>query len=198
MPEGKDPENGQFIEGNDFWRVAFENHTIGKPRKFKTPEQLKEACAGYFDWVWNNPLSEEKVFNGPDGIVRATVDKMRAMTIIGLCNHLGIGERTWRDMRDTREDLQGVIEFVEQLIKQQKVEGAMAGLLKETIVMRELGMHETTRLAGHDGQELNIIDDWSQMEIARRFAFVLAQTFDQKQKQLEHTNGNSETKQPAE
>ena len=99
------------------------------------------ACLEYFDWVERNPLSEEKVFASQGKVTRARVAKMRAMTIMGLCNFLDIGMSTWDEYRN-REDFAAVTARVEQIIRQQKFEGASADLLNANIIARDLGISD--------------------------------------------------------
>lgn len=135
--EGKDPQNGRFIPGNRFWE-ARSSH--GASPKFETADALRDACTQYFEWVEANPLEEEKVFNGKDGIVRATVAKMRAMTIAGLCNFIDVRTSTWHEWKASRPDLSDVITRTESMIYQQKFEGASADLLNANIIARDLGL----------------------------------------------------------
>lgn len=72
----RDPETGRFLSGHRCWE-ARSSH--GRSPIFATPDDLWSAVVEYFEWVEENPLYEEKVFNGKDGIVRATIAKMRAM-----------------------------------------------------------------------------------------------------------------------
>ena len=65
---------------------------------------------------------------------------MRAATIVGLCLYLGISRDTWYDWRETRPDLSDIMDAAESAIYSQKFEGAAAGLLKENIIAREMGL----------------------------------------------------------
>lgn len=130
--------------GNQFWK-ARSSH--GRKPLFASPEDLWAACAEYFEWVDANPLQEEKVFNGKDGIVRATIAKMRAMTLSGLCIFLDIDRTTWEAWR-TREDFSPVTTRVDEIIRDQKFTGAAADLLNPNIIARDLGLSEKTEHSG--------------------------------------------------
>lgn len=123
-------------KGNQFWK-ARSSH--GRKPIFENPEQLWEVCTEYFQWVEDNPLQEEKLFAYQGKITRETANKMRAMTLDGLCLFLGISDQTWRDYRK-REDFLGVITRAEQIIRVQKFEGAAADLLNANIIARDLGL----------------------------------------------------------
>ena len=72
----------QFQKGNKFW-LARSSH--GRNPIFSNPEQLRNACYEYFQWVEDNPLYEEKIFHAQGIITKDTVTKMRAMTIRAMC-----------------------------------------------------------------------------------------------------------------
>lgn len=125
-------------KGNQFWRVRSSH---GRNPIFNRPEELWDACEQYFQWVEANPLREEKVFNGKDGIVRADIAKMRAMTMAGLCIFLDIDRTTWAEY-GKKEDFSPVTTRAEQVIREQKFAGAAADLLNANIIARDLGLAE--------------------------------------------------------
>ncbi|MEH3108990.1 MAG: DNA-packaging protein [Agrobacterium cavarae] len=125
-------------KGNQFWRAR---STHGKAPIFKTPDDLWDACAQYFDWVEENPLWESKAFAYQGEVTLTEVPKMRAMTISGLCIFIDIARRTWDDYRG-REDYMPVVTRVEEIISAQKFEGAAADLLNSNIIARDLGLRD--------------------------------------------------------
>jgi hypothetical protein len=122
--------------GNRFWELRC---THGRKRIFSKPDALWKACCGYFEWVQDTPLEEEKAFHSEGMITKTNVNKLRAMTIYGLCRYLDIDRDTWDEYR-SREDFSSIIKRVENVIKEQKFTGAAAGLLNANIISRELGM----------------------------------------------------------
>jgi len=139
-----------FTKGNQFWE-ARSSH--GRNPTFSDPEQLWDACVEYFQWVVDNPLKGEKLFSHNGTIVRGEYSKMRAMTIEGLCNFLGITSRTWRSYRD-RDGFLPIIERVEQVMYDQKFAGASAELLNANIIARDLGLSDKSELSGKNGEPL--------------------------------------------
>lgn len=123
-------------KGNRFWE-ARSSH--GRNPKFESPEALWEACSEYFEWVEANPLWEMKAFSYQGEVTQKPIAKMRAMTINGMCSHLGIDITTWRDYRK-KDDFSPVITRVEQIIYEQKFTGAAAGLFNAKIIARDLGL----------------------------------------------------------
>lgn len=142
----------QFQKGNKFW-LARSSH--GRNPIFSDPEQLRNACYEYFEWVEENPLLEEKIFHSQGMITKDTVTKMRAMTIGGLRIFLGICEKTWVNYKNN-PDFLGVVKEVEEIIYNQKFEGAAADLLNSNIIARELGLadKQQNEHTGVDGKPI--------------------------------------------
>jgi hypothetical protein len=67
----------------------------GRPRKFASPDDLRNACAEYFAWIEANPLYSTEAKSTKDGVELVDLPRMRAMTILGLCNFLDIDQGTW-------------------------------------------------------------------------------------------------------
>lgn len=125
--------------GNRFWE-ARSSH--GRSPVFASPDQLWSACLEYFEWVESHPLYERKAFHASGVIVTDDMPKMRAMTMMGLCNFLDIGTSTWAEYR-AKQDFAEVIARAEQIMRQQKFEGASADLLNPNIIARDLGLADT-------------------------------------------------------
>lgn len=142
----RDPENGRFLPGNRFWEAR---SSAGPNPKFDGPEKLMAACLEYFQWVEENPLFEGKAFSYEGAVTIASVPKMRAMTIGGLCLFLDIARSTWDEWRKSRPDLSEVITRVEAAIYEQKFTGAAADLLNPNIIARDLGLADKRQL-GND------------------------------------------------
>ena len=108
---------------------------LGAPRKFETPEALAEAVAEYFEHVDDNPLE-----------VGASGKRMRAATLAGLCQFIGITTQAWGLWRGegehSRPDLFSVMALAEDAMREQKFTGAAAGLLNANIIARDLGLAE--------------------------------------------------------
>lgn len=123
-------------KGNRFWEMRSSH---GRNPKFENPTQLWGAATEYFEWVEDNPLEEEKVFHAQGMITKASITKMRAMTITGLCLFMGIDEQTLSNY-EKKEDFFGVVTRIKNVIYEQKFTGAAADLLNPNIISRELGL----------------------------------------------------------
>ena len=142
----------QFQKGNKFW-LARSSH--GRNPIFSNPEQLRNACYEYFQWVEDNPLYEEKIFHSQGMITKDTITKMRAMTISGLCIFLDIDRTTWENYRNN-QDFFRITKEVEEIIYNQKFTGAAADLLNSNIIARELGLadKQQNEHTGVDGKPI--------------------------------------------
>lgn len=134
-------------KGNKFWEKRTKH---GRDKLFSDPAVLWEECVKYFEWVEKNPLWEAKPFAFQGKVTIKKVPKMRAMTLAGLCVHLGIDRKTWASYR-TAEDLLPVITRAEEVITEQKFAGAAAELLNPNIIARDLGLADKKELGGKDG-----------------------------------------------
>ena len=132
--------------GNRFWEMR---STHGRNPIFKDSEQLWKACLEYFEWVEKNPLQEEKAFSFQGAVHYASINKMRAMTINGLCIFLDITQETWSNYRK-KNDFIVVISQAEDIIRDQKFTGASADLLNANIIARDLGLKDMTSV-DHSG-----------------------------------------------
>jgi len=131
-------EQTQFKVGNDAWRAR---STHGRKPKFDNAETLEAACLEYFQWAEDNPLMTVELvkFQGEGKLVQ--VPKMRATTILGLCNFLDIDRSTWKGYR-AKPDFSHICGWVEGAIYQQKFEGAAADMLNASIIAREIGLSD--------------------------------------------------------
>ena len=124
--------------GAKFWE-ARSSH--GRKPLWDDPEVLKAACIEYFEWVEKSPLWEYKPMIANGEIQDVPIEKMRAMTLGGLCVFLGIVKNTWVSYKE-KKDFVTITAFVEEVIREQKVTGAAAGLLNANIIAREVGLKD--------------------------------------------------------
>lgn len=164
---GKDV-NGYFLPGNRIWNAR---SSCGRKPTFENPDALWKAASEYFDWVEQHPLKEEKIFHANGLITKDTINKIRAMTISGLCLFLDITAQTW-SVYKSKPAFAEICSAIEKIIYNQKFEGAAADLLNHAIIARELGLADKTELTGKDGGPIaqavsvdapppfNNIDEW--------------------------------------
>lgn len=133
---GKDPETGQFLPGNLFWMNRTKH---GPDRLMSDAATLQEACCEYFVWATETPLKETKIGWYEGDASEHEIGRMRPFTVRGLCIYLGISQKTWFTWRES-PDLGAVCEWVDEVIKEQKFAGAVAGLMNASIIARDLGL----------------------------------------------------------
>lgn len=121
---------------------------------WRTPEQLWDEATRYFDWATDNPLYEERLTNGGK---KVNVQKMRAMTLGGLCAFLGVNYSTFKAY-EGKPEFAHITEGIRQVISTIKFEGAAAGLLQATIIARDLGLADKQELTGKDGGAIETRD----------------------------------------
>ncbi len=127
---------------------------VGRPLQFETAEQLWDACVDYFEWVEETPLIETKLAQSGGVPTKIEVPLPRAMTLEGMCLHIGVTDETWRNYKD-RKDFFGVTERVESLVYAQKFEGAAANLFNANIIARDLGLKDKQSLEVDDITKLS-------------------------------------------
>lgn len=106
--------------------------------KFTDPNHLLERFYDYLDWLEENKLKESKLY-GTEGAV-AQLDRMRIPTMQGFQFFLRTVKRVMDMYRSRSLVWEDAFCFIEDTMNALSVEGAAAGLLKESIVMRKLGM----------------------------------------------------------
>ena len=111
----------------------------GRPRAFESPQEMWDKAVSYFKWCEKNAIDETKLFSFQGEISSGKAPHMRAMTQAGLCSFLNIGQSTYKDYKN-KPEFSAVTEAIEQVMFEQKFSGAAAGMLKENIIARELGI----------------------------------------------------------
>lgn len=143
-----------FEVGNALWKTRSSH---GRSPKFDSPDALYEAALEYFDWVVDNPLWENKATQYQGTAIDVPVQKMRAMTISGLCIFLDISRQNWSEYRQ-KDDFSDICEKIEEIIYDYKLTGAAADLLNPSIIAREIGLADKKDV-NHGLQENNPIQE---------------------------------------
>lgn len=144
----KSENSGHFQPGNKFWQIRSKH---GREKLFASPELMWEAACEYFQWCDDNPLQEQRVSFGSYGqVTHATVNKVRAYTLHGLCRYLGCNTEYFRNFKNQKRvdqaDFSSVIKAIEEAIYQQKFEHAAADQLNANIISRDLGLADTQKV----------------------------------------------------
>lgn len=130
---------------------------VGRPPKFKTPEDLQAKAEEYFRHCDTHPIevwqrkaagANQSAKNGSG--VKSDEGMMyipRPYTIDGLALWCGIGNwQQWRS--DQSEDFRIVISALEARVRDQQVSGAMVGMYNPNLTARLNGIAENTNVSG--------------------------------------------------
>ena len=118
--------------GNEYYKLRA---TDGAPRKYEDPEELWADCFAYFEQRGQIFWNEQPV----------------PFTQGSLCIYLGITQSTWVEWRKSREDLSEVITRVDEIIRDQKLSGAVVGAYNANIVARDLGLADKQQHGADSG-----------------------------------------------
>ena len=153
MARPKNTEDRIWNEVNPFGRKS---QTGRGHLRFETPEQLWEEACEYFEWALNTPWIVSKAMKMKDGdrdvIELAREPKARYLSNVGLCLFLGIQRCTYGYYQTGRHDKDGkdytsVCAVIDDIIHEQKLSGAAAGIFHPMIVARELGLADKQEIS---------------------------------------------------
>lgn len=153
-------------QGKPLWKIVDERRKknkrvmVGRPMAFESPDDLWQRAVGYFQWIESNDLEATKVVVNQGTVDNHKYYKMRAMTISGLCLHLGIDQKTYSNYRN-KDQFFPVISEIDNIIHEQKFTGAAADLLNANLIARELGLHDKPEIK-------NLTVQFSDTEEAKR------------------------------
>lgn len=143
--------------GNEYWKLRSKH---GRDKLFNTPDLLWEAACEYFLWCDTNPwYKNEAVKSGDLAGELIKVPTARPFTLAGLCLYMDASESYWKEFRkgdNLSEDFLSVITRVEEIVRNQKYEGAAVGAFNANIIARDLGLRDKvdTELTGKDGKPI--------------------------------------------
>ncbi len=121
----------------------------GRPRKFKSPQQLFDAANEYFEHCRLNPWQKQDfIKSGPNAGQKCSVDLETPYTYQGLCIHLGVNSQYFNEfkeglkIKEVEEDLHFsvIAKYIHDVISSQRFEGAMVGAFNPLIVSRLEGL----------------------------------------------------------
>lgn len=121
--------------------LPFKN-PLGRPLKLK-PEQLAEEFSAYVKWCEENPIvAKTRVDYANGGYSVTTDDHPRRISVDGFLVYLGCSDRWWRQLSEGKrgDEFSRVKSGIKKYCETYQVEMASAGLLKENIISRLLGL----------------------------------------------------------
>ena len=120
-------------KGNQFWKLRSKH---GRDKIFESPEILWDAACEYFQYIEDNPITVQDN-KGTKNVNEVSL--IRPFTIHGLCIYLDIDRTTYVDYRNNK-DYSTVVRKIDDIIYNQKFEGAAIGIFKDSIIARDLGL----------------------------------------------------------
>lgn len=119
-------------------------------RPISSPEELWFFAVSYFEYVRDNPLYSTQVVKYPLRHELVSVPQMQVMTLKAFFIHAGITAKAFAECEE-RPEFQRVCEIIKSIIHDQKFSGAAAGLLKEALITRDLGLADKVDHTSSDG-----------------------------------------------
>jgi len=126
--------------------------------KVDSAEDLWDRFMAYRDHSMANPIVEPKIFSTKTGVVKGDLDKIRPLTLHGLCNYIGMHQATWdgwkkRELALVEEDgsytfFMDVLLQVENIIYDDQFQGAAVDIFNASIIQRKLGLADKTETKG--------------------------------------------------
>lgn len=152
----KAKEVGAFWkQGNPIIRSILKKAKKAEPDVLKDAHVLLNGCMNYFNWVDKTPWQEGIIDFYKGQHFKSSNNKLRAYTLEGLCAFVGVGVTRWRRIVDAEqgadEQVIAVMEWAQNVIYEQTFTGAAAGLLKDSIIMRKLGLADKQEKTGAGG-----------------------------------------------
>jgi len=133
------------------------NGVNGRPLTYEDSETLWAMCCEYFQYVEDHPLWESKVAQYQGDPVTMIAPKMGAMTLAGLQIYVGICKDTWLTYQQRDGGFLEVCTLAEQIIYNQKFQGAAADLLNPSIIARDLGLKDKKEVSGDSDNPLALL-----------------------------------------
>ncbi len=132
-------------QGNQFWKLRSKH---GRDKLFTSPQLLWEAACEYFQWCEDNPIEAEDN-KGTRNV--NTVKFNRPFTLKGFCIFCDSSESWFKEFRkalktNDDKDFLSVIYKIEEIIYNQKFEGAAIGIFNANIIARDLGLAEKSEI----------------------------------------------------
>lgn len=129
------------------WKNIANIHT---PANIDTPENLWFLAISYFAWCEENPHISSQVVKYPLHYELACIPQMRAFTMRSFLAHAGLTKAAYEAAK-AKPEFEVVCELIESIIYDQKFTGAAAGVLKESLISRDLGLGEKVDHTSSDG-----------------------------------------------
>lgn len=135
-----------YVKGNfkDLYNQTY-GTMIQKRRTLYTPEQLYEMAVKYFTWAEDNAIKAAETASFQGDVSESPVHKVRVFTINGLALFLCVRQTTLMKWRAT-EEYDEVMEFIDNVIYEQKFQLAANGIVNASFIGKEMGIDKPTTI----------------------------------------------------
>lgn len=134
-----------FKPGNEMWkRVSIEK--LGRPNRFKTPEDLFIEALEYFQYCEDNPIETKETTEVTEKGLKTKgtskiIEHKRPYTWGGLYIYLSVASL---EHYKTKPEFSDVLGILDEIIRAQKFEGAANGIFNANIIARDLGLKDNS------------------------------------------------------
>lgn len=123
-----------------------QKRSAGRPKKFETPEELWDAFLQYKEWVKSNPIKvHDYVGKDAEEVWRI---RQRPLTVEGFENycfeHKIINDMSnyFANSNDKYAEYSTICAHIKKIIRQDQIDGGMAGIYNPSITQRLNGLVE--------------------------------------------------------
>lgn len=154
-PTGK---NTPFTKGNEYWKIAVENGTIGRNKEY-TALELAGKINEWIEITQNSFWEKEDfVKSGPNAKEKVYLKTATPFLVQDLCLYLRVNRNYFTDLAESIKDkndaeskeFSRIIAHVDQLITNQKLQGGIVGAYNPMLVSRLEGLKEKTDITSND------------------------------------------------
>lgn len=143
----------------------FEDLAVPQATKL-TPEQFFNLAVRYFTWAEENAIHAGESASYQGEISQWDVSKPRVFTINGLVLYCGIARSTYESLKK-KPQYEGVIEFVETVIHEQKFQLAANGMVNSSLIIKDLGLDKGAQITVTSNNANVSVNDEKMVEAVR-------------------------------
>jgi len=164
-------QSPKFLRGNQQWKLR---SVHGREKIFANGDLLRAEALLYFDWCDRNPRMRAELVKHQGTAEQYDVPIGRPYTIGGLCNYLGVSEGYFRAAKANldakiakklakpeEEILRETIGWLEEVTRNDQIEGGMVGQYNANLVSRLNGLADNVNnnVTGPSVLAISVRDD---------------------------------------
>ncbi|MFB6456557.1 terminase small subunit [Chitinophaga sp. Hz27] len=131
-------KRGQFLKGNQLWSLR-QSHGRDPLLIYQDKEILISTATEYFQYCIENPILKEDYAGGMAKKVTRKIP--RPFSERAFCVFAGISRSGWIEFKKrATDDFLDIIRRIEDIIYNQKFEGAAVGIFNANLISRDLGL----------------------------------------------------------